>query len=92
MLFRVDGERFFGNFKVVLALQAWPEGLGKTCYRAEIWAYPENGAVRFFVRQLGLIERFFRKKTGEIELIARDVVLQLNREQLVTFAAPPAVH
>lgn len=81
LLFRVEGERFFGNFQVVLALRAWPDGKGQTKYRADIWAYPMNGAVRFFVRQLGLIERFFRKRTGEIEQIARDVALQLNREQ-----------
>jgi hypothetical protein len=90
LLFRVDGERFFGNFHMVLALRAWPDGPASTRYCADIWAYPENGAVRFFVRHLGLIERFFRKKTGEIELIVRDVVLQLNREQLVTFLATPA--
>jgi len=81
MLFRVDGERFFGNFHVVLALRARPAGSEKTNYAVEVWAYPENGVVRFFVRNLGLIERFFRKKTGEIEQIARAVVLQLNREQ-----------
>jgi hypothetical protein len=89
LLFRVDGERFFGNFQMVFAVRAWPDGPDKTRYYADIWAYPENGAVRFFVRQLGLIERFFRKKTGELEQIVRDVVLQLNREQLVTFITPP---
>ena len=92
MLFRVDGERFFGNFQLVLALRAWPDGPGKTRYYADIWAYPENGVVRFFVRNLGLIERFFRKKTGEIDKIARDVILQLNREQLITFAPPPSTN
>jgi hypothetical protein len=82
ILFRVDGERFFGRFQVVLALRARPDGPGKTNYAMDLWAYPENGLVRFFVRNLGLIERFFRKKTGEIEKIVRAVVLQLNREQL----------
>lgn len=89
MLFRVDGERFFGHFKVVLALRARPSGQGQTSYQADLWAYPENGVVRFFVRNLGLIERFFRKKTGEIETIVRAVVLQLNHEQLVTITAEP---
>lgn len=87
ILFRVDGERFFGNFQVVLALHAQPDGPGMTTYAMDMWAYPENGVVRFFVRNLGLIERFFRKKTGEIEQIARDVVLQLNREQGATAAS-----
>ena len=82
LLFRVDGERFFGTFHVVLALHARPEGAEKTNYAVDVWAYPENGVVRFFVRNLGLVEHFFRKKTGEIEKIARDVALQLSREQL----------
>ncbi|MCX7007391.1 MAG: hypothetical protein NTY53_09115 [Kiritimatiellaeota bacterium] len=81
LLFRVDGERFFGNFRLVLALRARPDGPGKTNYAVDVWAYPENGVVRFFVRNLGLVERFFRKKTVEIEKIVRDVVLQINREQ-----------
>ncbi len=89
ILFRVDGERFFGHFQVVLALRTRPDGVGWTSYQADLWAYPENGFIRFFVRNLGLIERFFRKKTGEIEKIVRAVVLQLNREQLVSMAAEP---
>jgi len=92
LLFRVDGERFFGNFRLVLGFRAWPDGPGQTRYYADVWAYPENGTVRFFVRHLGLVERFFRTKIGEIERIVRDVVLQLNREQLVTANAAPTAH
>ena len=88
LLFRVDGERFFGNFQLVLAIRARPDGPGKTNYIVDVWAYPENGIVRFFVRNLGLVERFFRNKTGEIEKIARDVALQLNREQLAAATSP----
>ena len=89
LLFRVDGERFFGNFRLVLGVRAWPDGPGQTGYAADVWAYPENGTIRFFVRHLGLVERFFHKKLGEIEHIVRDVVLQLNREQLVTAIPAP---
>jgi hypothetical protein len=81
ILFRVDGDRFFGHFQVVLVLRAQPDGPGKTNYAVDLWAYPENGLVRFFVRNLGLIERFFRKKTREIEEITLAVALQLSREQ-----------
>jgi len=88
LLFRVDGERFFGKFEVVLAIRARPDGPGKSNYTVDIWAYPENGLVRFFVRNLGLVERFFRNKTGELEKIACDVALQLNREQLTAATAP----
>ena len=81
LLFRVDGRRFFGLFQVVLAIRAYPHGPDTTHYAADVWAYPENGAVRFFVRHLGLVEHFFRNKTSEIEKIARDIALQLSLEQ-----------
>ena len=92
LLFRVDGERFFGNFHVVLALRAWPGRPGKTRYCADVWAYPENGMVLFFVRHLGLIERFIRKKTDEIKQIVCDVALRLNREPFISAIAAPATH
>lgn len=64
--FYAAGRRFFGPFRALIVISAWPAAAG-LAYEAEVYAYPEYAVSRFFARHLGLVERFFRYKTAEIE-------------------------
>lgn len=79
MVLYVEGERGFGHFKSLNYIRV--RGIGdegkRTEWEVDVFAFPENSVSRFFARNLGLVERFFRKKTKFISGLATDVCLHL---------------
>lgn len=67
------GERFFGLFESLTFIQAAPAAPGETAYTVRVHAYPHQALCRFLARHLGLVERFFRDKTREMEDISTRV-------------------
>ncbi|MFO7870726.1 MAG: hypothetical protein R6V03_04765 [Kiritimatiellia bacterium] len=62
----VTGERFFGSFKALIHVVTTPvEGEGAE-YKVDLYAYPESSTVRFLVRNIGIVRRYFRSKALEI--------------------------
>ena len=57
------GQRFFGNYEALIHVRVKADGEGASTYVAAVYAYPENAVSRFFARHLGLVDRYFRKKT-----------------------------
>ena len=81
------GRRFFGRYEAVIHVAVRPAGARHVEYTAVVYAYPQNGVSRFLARHLGLVERYFRNKTDEIEqlsvklgaaLCATDVALHVS--------------
>jgi hypothetical protein len=70
---QASGKRFFGRYDVIIHLQVVDAAEAGVAYTAEIHAYPHNGALRFFARKLGTVERYFKKNTGTITSVAKKV-------------------
>lgn len=92
------GRRFFGRYEAVIHIAVQPGEGPELGYRAVVYAYPENGVSRFLARHLGLVERYFRSKTAEIEslsvrlgaaLCAPEVAVRSSNE---TSPGPGTVH
>ena len=68
-IFHSSGKRFFGKFELLshMTVIADPDQEGWTRYHTRVYVYPRNGFSRFFARHLGLVERFFKKETSNIE-------------------------
>jgi hypothetical protein len=65
------GKRSFGKYQAVIHVQVLADGKGQCRYDSSVYAYPENVVSRFFARHLGLVERYFTKKTKHLsEMIA----------------------
>jgi hypothetical protein len=80
IILQASGKRFFGRYDVIIHVQfqdASDEGL---VYTAQVHAYPHNGPMRFFARKLGSVERYFRKNTSKIELLACSIGQGLAEE------------
>ena len=71
------GERFFGDYQAVIHVQVAPAGETNSQYTASVYAYPENAVSRFFARRLGLVKRFFRKKTAEMSGLITTITCNL---------------
>lgn len=89
-IFYARGERFFGDFESLTDIQARPDENGGVRYEIEELAYPHSAVIRFFTRQLGLVERFFRSKTREIEDLAVVICRRLLEPTFDATAVPPA--
>jgi len=61
-----EGRRFFGNYRSVVDIAIARDQDNQCRYEVTVYAYPVNSFSRFFARHLGVVERFFRDKTGEI--------------------------
>ena len=72
-----EGKRFFGAYEAVIHVQL-ERGLNQSLYQATVYAYPRNGLSRFFGRYLGLIERFFKQKTAEMELLTVEIAQYMS--------------
>jgi hypothetical protein len=70
MILKASGKRFFGNYDVIIHVQFQDASDEGVIYTAQVYAYPHNGPMRFFARRLGTVERYFRKNTSNIELLA----------------------
>lgn len=81
--FYSKGERFFGDFESATVIAVTADGPGRVRYDVRVFAFPHQVFCRFVARHLGLVERFFRGKTAEIEGIATRVCRRLCN-------APPA--
>jgi hypothetical protein len=57
------GKRSFGKYQALIHVQITDCGEQAVHYTAAVYAYPENMFSRFFARHLGLVDRYFKKKT-----------------------------
>lgn len=74
------GERFFGRYEALIHVQLTDAGPDGTRYAAVVYAYPENAVSRFFARHLGLVDRYFSKKTGQMAEIVKAIGCSLCRK------------
>jgi hypothetical protein len=82
VVYHVQGRRFFGDFQSLIHIEIAPAAATSTVYQASVYAYPESAVPRFFARHLGLVDRYFRSKTADIEALATRICIRL--------CAPPA--
>lgn len=75
------GKRFFGRYEAVIHVQISDDGDAGSRYVASVYAYPENAFSRFFARHLGLVDRYFKKKTGEMTGIITTITCSLCDEK-----------
>ncbi len=69
-LFYVFGERDFGTFESLTYITVAPAPKAGICrYEVVVHAYPHGRVLRFITRHLGLVERYFRDKTSEMEAL-----------------------
>ena len=66
VVYAVAGARWFGTFRAVIHVVVTPGDDGGVCFRSDVYAYPNNRAVRFFARHLGLVERYFTSKSSDM--------------------------
>jgi hypothetical protein len=74
------GKRFFGDYQAVIHVQISKDA-EQSRYAAMVYAYPENAFSRFFARRLGLVERFFKKKTAEMSGIISTITCNLCEKE-----------
>jgi hypothetical protein len=85
------GRRFFGSFRSVVHVHISRLPDAKVAYETDVYAYPVNGLVRFFVRRLHLVERFFKEKTGSISTTITQIASQLSEQSAAAAAESPGV-
>lgn len=66
LVFYSTGKRSFGNYRALIHAHMVSFGTNTTHFKAVVYAYPENAVGRFLARHLGIVERYFRGKTGEM--------------------------
>ncbi len=66
IIFYSAGRRFFGQYEALIHVQLLDCGEAGVGYTAAVYAYPENAVSRFFARHLGLVEKYFNKKTARM--------------------------
>ncbi|VGO11692.1 hypothetical protein PDESU_00238 [Pontiella desulfatans] len=76
------GKRFFGAYQALIHIQVLKEGENNSTYVASVYAYPENAFNRFFARHLGVVERYFKKKTGHMSEIVTTITSSLCEEEV----------
>jgi hypothetical protein len=76
-VFYAKGERFFGLFESLTMIRVTPASEGQVSYTVEVRAYPHQAVSRFVIRHLGLVERFFRNKTKELEGVTARICQRL---------------
>lgn len=79
MVLYAAGRRGFGDFRSLTWIRVRPAADGtEACeWAVEVFAYPENRVSRFFARNLGVADRYFRRKTKEISALAAEIALYL---------------
>ncbi len=73
----VSGERFFGKFQSVILVGVAPQDGAHSTYDVQVYAYPEAALPRFLARHLGLVERYFKSKTRDMERMATQICTRL---------------
>jgi hypothetical protein len=91
MVYHAEGKRFFGKYEVIIHLRAIDADAAGVVYTAQIHAYPRNGPMRFFARRLGVVERYFRKKTDVITDISTRICTGLCDELACAHPTDPHV-
>lgn len=87
VVYHVAGERFFGQFQSLIHVGIVPSGSDRTAYDVRVYAYPESALPRFFARHLGLVERYFKHKTRDMESMAARIVTRLCQPEGVAQVA-----
>jgi len=80
IVFYSAGKRFFGNYEALIHVRLSDAGKDGVSYTASVYAYPQNAISRFFARHLGLVERYFKKKTGHMTEIISTISCSLCEE------------
>ncbi len=74
ILFYTFGERDFGTFESLAYVTVAPASASGRCrYEVAVHAYPHGRVRRFIARHLGLVERYFRDKTSEMEALVTEL-------------------
>jgi hypothetical protein len=74
ILFYMSGERDFGLFEsLAYVTVSRTSTVGHCRYEVVVHAYPHGRVRRFIARHLGLVERYFRDKTLEMETLVTDL-------------------
>lgn len=74
ILFYMSGERDFGMFEsLAYVTVARAATVGHCRYEVVVHAYPHGRVRRFIARHLGLVDRYFRDKTLEMEALVTDL-------------------
>ena len=80
-ILQASGKRFFGRYDVVVHFRMVEAGESDVEYVTQVHAYPHNGALRFFARKLGTIERYFKKNADKIGSTAQTIGEGLMEQQ-----------
>lgn len=86
-ILQASGKRFFGRYDVVIHFQMLEAKETGVTYTTQIHAYPHNGALRFFARKLGTVERYFKKNADKIGNIAQSIGEGLTQRKEVILAS-----
>jgi hypothetical protein len=69
-VYYTSGRRFFGKFEAVTMIDIHTGKGDDVVYEVRVWAYPHVAVSRFFARQFGLVDRYFKSKSHALEKIA----------------------
>ncbi|MDF7808180.1 hypothetical protein P4E94_12075 [Pontiellaceae bacterium B12219] len=84
IIFYSSGRRSFGKFQALIHVQITDCGDLGVHYTAAVYAYPENAFSRFFARHLGLVDRYFKKKTTHLTEMITVITCSLCEQVEVT--------
>ncbi|MGE4488606.1 MAG: hypothetical protein AB7E95_03565 [Kiritimatiellales bacterium] len=83
-VYKISGERFFGDFQALVHVVITDTGNGRVGYSAEVYAWPENTFCRVLARGLQFaVESFFNRETRHMTQLVLDICTRLvNGDQL----------
>ncbi|GEM_PF-3532923 len=70
------GKRGFGRFRALTFVEIQPEK-EEAVYQVDVYAFPQNSFNRFFARKLGVVERYFKKKTADLSETSTEICLHI---------------
>lgn len=89
LVYYANGKRYFGSYEVLIHVRVIDAGPVGTAYVASIHAYPHNGPLRFLVRRLGVVERYFKRKTRLIAGVSNRICRSMGENK--PFVYSPAM-
>jgi hypothetical protein len=87
LVYYAYGERFFGDFQSVIHVAAAECSNPGTTYDVTVYAHPENRFLRFVVRHIGVVRRYFENKTADIIEMSLEVCKRIVTKS--TSPTPP---
>lgn len=80
VILMASGKRFFGTYDVLIHVQVLDAATAGVAYVADVHAFPHNGTMRFIARRFGVVERYFKKNTNEIQWLAKKLGTGLSNK------------